>query len=119
MAETESAELRRWPHERRGQTRAAYPRLLRFLHDGAIYTANAREISETGIRLEVPWALAVKSSLKLSLPLLLRGSQSVQCMVHGEVVRRRGDDIGVAFTELTPRDQLVLRDFVYRAQPHV
>jgi hypothetical protein len=118
MAKTERQQLR-WPRERRGQRRATYARLLRFLHEGSIYAANAREISETGVRLEVPWELPLRSSLKISLPLVLRGSQPVECMVCGEVVRRRGDDVGVAFTRLRPRERLVLRDFVYRARPHI
>ena len=104
--------------ERRQNQRALYGMLVQYESGGKILTANVQEVSETGMRLDVPWELPLNAPIRIALPLRGRGGETEQVMVSGRVVRRQGASVGVAFDRLLPRHMLQLRDFIWRAQQH-
>ena len=105
--------------DRRKQKRALFGVLVQYESDGMILTANAQEVSETGMRLDVPWELPLHAPIRIALPLRGRGGEVEHCTVSGRVVRREGASVGVAFDKLLPRHMLQLRDYVYRATPYL
>ena len=102
--------------ERRKTKRALYGMLVQYESGGKILTANVQEVSETGMRLDVPWELPLDAPIRIALPLRGRGGEAERVMVSGRVVRRQGASVGVAFDRLLPRHMLQLRDFIWRAQ---
>lgn len=101
--------------ERRRHRRAPFRRLVCFESDGKVLTANADEVSESGIRLEVPWNLDAEAPVRVHLPLRGRGGKIETCKLKGRVVRRKRHDVGVQFDRLLPRHMLQLRDYVWRS----
>jgi hypothetical protein len=104
--------------DRRKRKRALFGVLVQYECDGKILTANAQEVSETGMRLDVPWELPVDAPIRIALPLFRRDGEIEHCSVSGRVVRREGASVGVAFDRLLPRHMLQLRDWIWRAQQH-
>lgn len=104
--------------DRRKTQRALYGMLVQYESGGKILTANVQEVSETGMRLDVPWELPLNAPIRIALPLRGHGGKTERAMVSGRVVRRQGASVGVAFDRLLPRHMLQLRDFIWRAQQH-
>jgi len=101
---------------RRKNRRALFGLLVQYENEGKVLTANVQEISESGMRLDVPWDLPLNSPIRVALPLRGRNGAVEHCAISGKVVRRAGASIGVAFDRLLPRHMLQLRDFVWRTQ---
>jgi len=107
--------LERPDNDRRRHQRAPFGGLVRFESDGKVLTANAEEVSETGMRLEVPWNMTVDSKVEVYLPLRGKGGRVDTCKLSGRVVRRSRHSVGVRFDRLLPRHMLQLRDYVWRS----
>jgi DNA-binding response OmpR family regulator len=84
---------------------------------GRTFTGVSRNISQGGILVECPEALAGGTALKLDLP--LKADQSV-ISFDGEVVRSDPDHLGdqhlaaIKFVNLTPYQELALSEFIAR-----
>jgi hypothetical protein len=114
MPSTPSLQMR--PMDRRSHRRAPLQRELQALSVTLSDGMNVLDVSEGGVRLQLPESTSLASSLEFIVPLLGRDGKVEICQVKGEIVRRQGRDVGVRFQPLLPRHFLQLRDYVWRAR---
>lgn len=99
---------------KRRYPRAPVGQLIEYESDGQFFTANIQEISEGGARIEAPWAMPWHAQMTLALPVHVRDGKIAKCKILCDVVYRKGDNVGVTFRNLLPRDRLLIRDYVWQ-----
>jgi hypothetical protein len=101
--------------ERRRHARAPFPLEVRLDCTGEEFTASVSDISEGGLRLEPETDRPLPSPLQVRIPLRGRGGVTEECALEGQVIRRTGPSVSIAFGRLLPRHMLQLRDYVWRS----
>ena len=100
--------------DRRGFPRARLARPVDGEIEGLAFEAIGEEMSESGMRLHLPWKLPLAGRVSLWLALPRWDGSLTGCELEGTVVRRANHSVGVVFDRVDPRHRLSVRDFVWR-----
>ena len=101
--------------DRRRHQRVPLRFLLEVNHSGRPVLGHATDISESGLCLHWPSPYLPETPLRLSLPLGETRGRLRACEVEARVVRRKGDELGLIFSQkMLPAYRLQLRDYVFR-----
>lgn len=101
--------------DRRGFPRARLARPVDGEIEGLVFEAIGEELSESGMRLHLPWKLPLAGRVCLWLALPRWDGSLSGCRLEGTVVRRASHSIGVSFDQVDRRHRLRVRDYVWRA----